>query len=1076
MPQHIARRATLVVAGLLLNQAGLAAADQPRFGTAATPETLLVRGATPLCDAGESIVVSENVDYSIIASSGSLNCSTNDGTYGHAYGRYHDLSGYGSGGDLELVCVHWGVESATHALAYEMNVYIDTDGIAVPGSSSGDLSLVASTSGTLTPGTTNYSSGTFASESLGTDSLVFVELVVADGTTPNEFGKPADHFVGTNSLGQTSESWIRTTEGFCGLGTWTTMTNIGFPGIHFVEYMEVREAAPSDPCEDPLPEICSGDIWGPLDGPDGEVNVSDLLKVIADWNQVGDGTSRPAADCAPLPSGDCTVDVSDLLKVIADWGSDCGPAPTGACCIEPGNCLEAVIADDCTDGAWTQDASCGDAGCDIVELDIYLNEIRTNQSGPDSDEYVEIAGLPGASLDDYSYVVIGDSNTAGDYGVVEEAVLLTGYSIPASGFFLIGEETMTLATPDLVLPLNHENSDQNTYMLVRGFTGFIGDDLDTNDDGVFDVEPWLLVKDSVAFIGADPATGDAVYSDTLVGPDGIYAPGHAIRCGVSSWNVGCFDLLGDTPGAANDCNAGDTDGDGITNTCDNCPDLANDDQADCDGDGIGDACAIADGLAADCNANGIPDNCEPDCDGNGNPDDCDIADGAGDCDGNGIQDLCEEDCNSNGVADPCDIIDETSLDDNGNGVPDECETPIFVINEINADPSSNPDGTYADGDANGDGVGNFGEDEFVEFVNYSGAAIDLSGWTLSDGAGVRHEFPIGTLLDDQCAFVLFGGGTPTGDFGNSIVQTASSGALGLNNGGDTVTIADETGTPVLTVTYGSEAGNNQSITLVPDVYGTVFFPHADIAPDGALFSPGTRVDGSPLGSCEPPVDTDGDGVPDSIDNCVDLPNTNQADCDGDGIGDVCELADGTQDDANGNGVPDDCEGDIPTTLWINEFHYDNASSDVNEFVEVVLLDGVDPNQVTVSLYNGNGGGVYDSKNLGTDFTAGETGAGYTIYSLIYPTNGIQNGPDAICLDLGGQVAMFVSYEGIVDATDGPAAGQSSVDIGISEIGATPDSSLGLTGSGGAAGDFTWATLIDLATPGASNDGQTITAP
>ena len=34
----------------------------------------------------------------------------------------------------------------------------------------------------------------------------------------------------------------------------------------------------------------------------------------------------------------------------------------------------------------------------------------------------------------------------------------------------------------------------------------------------------------------------------------------------------------------------DTDGDGIGNACDNCPDIANPSQADADGDGIGDDC------------------------------------------------------------------------------------------------------------------------------------------------------------------------------------------------------------------------------------------------------------------------------------------------------------------------------------------------------------------------------------------------------------------------------------------------------------------------------------------------------
>ena len=50
--------------------------------------------------------------------------------------------------------------------------------------------------------------------------------------------------------------------------------------------------------------------------------------------------------------------------------------------------------------------------------------------------------------------------------------------------------------------------------------------------------------------------------------------------------------------------------DGVGNICDNCPRHANTDQADCDGDGKGDVCAIAEGTSQDCNANGVPDECE----------------------------------------------------------------------------------------------------------------------------------------------------------------------------------------------------------------------------------------------------------------------------------------------------------------------------------------------------------------------------------------------------------------------------------------------------------------------------------
>jgi predicted extracellular nuclease len=168
----------------------------------------------------------------------------------------------------------------------------------------------------------------------------------------------------------------------------------------------------------------------------------------------------------------------------------------------------------------------------------------------------------------------------------------------------------------------------------------------------------------------------------------------------------------------------------------------------------------------------------------------------------------------------------------------------FVINEINADPASGDAG-----DANGDGIRDSSDDEFVELVNTSNADIDVSGWTLSDGFGLRHTFPPGSVVESGCSVVVFGGNTPTGVFGASLVQVASSGSVGLNNGGDTVTLSD--GTISLSVSYGGEGGNNQSLTLDPDVTGTSYVQHSTASGSGgALFSPGTQADGSQFSGCE----------------------------------------------------------------------------------------------------------------------------------------------------------------------------------------------------------------------------------
>ena len=121
------------------------------------------------------------------------------------------------------------------------------------------------------------------------------------------------------------------------------------------------------------------------------------------------------------------------------------------------------------------------------------------------------------------------------------------------------------------------------------------------------------------------------------------------------------------------------------------------------------------------------------------------------------------------------------------GSLDALRGDFMAINEVLADPAPG-----AAGDANGDGIRDAAQDEFIEFVNVSGLDLDLSGLTLADDTAIRHSFPVGTIVPAGCGVVVFGGGSPTGVFGGSLVQTSSSGALGLNNGGDTISLDSDT--------------------------------------------------------------------------------------------------------------------------------------------------------------------------------------------------------------------------------------------------------------------------------------------
>jgi hypothetical protein len=152
----------------------------------------------------------------------------------------------------------------------------------------------------------------------------------------------------------------------------------------------------------------------------------------------------------------------------------------------------------------------------------------------------------------------------------------------------------------------------------------------------------------------------------------------------------CAALQGRFLGLESTCSP-DSDGDGIPNGCDNCPQTPNPNQADLDGDGVGDACD---------NCVSVPNPSQADSDGDGMGDPCDPCptDNPDDSDGDGV----------------CDALDRCpgfndSIDTDGDGVPDGCD-PC---------PTDNPDDSDGDGvcdamdlcpglddrrDANGDGT------------------------------------------------------------------------------------------------------------------------------------------------------------------------------------------------------------------------------------------------------------------------------------------------------------------------------------------------------------------------------------
>ena len=175
----------------------------------------------------------------------------------------------------------------------------------------------------------------------------------------------------------------------------------------------------------------------------------------------------------------------------------------------------------------------------------------------------------------------------------------------------------------------------------------------------------------------------------------------------------------------------------------------------------------------------------------------------------------------------------------------------LIINEVLFDPPND-----IAGDANEDGTRSPSEDEFIEFINNSSTALNISGYKIYDTTSYnllpgtdspRHTVPANTIIPANGIYVLFGGGTTTAIPGD-IVQTSTTGNLNLSNAGDIITITDASSAVILTfdsAATGLNFGANQSVTRSPDISGN-FVLHTT-ASATLLFSPGsTTVHVSPL--------------------------------------------------------------------------------------------------------------------------------------------------------------------------------------------------------------------------------------
>lgn len=169
----------------------------------------------------------------------------------------------------------------------------------------------------------------------------------------------------------------------------------------------------------------------------------------------------------------------------------------------------------------------------------------------------------------------------------------------------------------------------------------------------------------------------------------------------------------------------------------------------------------------------------------------------------------------------------------------------------------------------------------------------------------------------------------------------------------------------------------------------------------------------------------------------------------------------------GNEVKSNYQGpfsNVSNVARINEFHYDNNGTDLNEFVEIRITEGLanqpsDLSQYTVALYNGSNQTEYATETLNNLAQTCDASNCYYVWNIA-----IQNGaPDGIALSGPSGLIEFISYEGTFTANSGIANGTTSSDVGLSETASTTaNGSIERTNSG------TWTSNPNANTKGTAN--------
>lgn len=398
--------------------------------------------------------------------------------------------------------------------------------------------------------------------------------------------------------------------------------------------------------------------------------------------------------------------------------------------------------------------------------------------------------------------------------------------------------------------------------------------------------------------------------------------------------IACANEGGTWLGVGTPC-AADGDGDGASDTCDNCPAISNPGQLDTDGDGFGDACdtcpLIDNPGQVDADGDNVGDACDgcPDDPNKIQPGSCGCGVSDFDSDGDGVGDACDNcpaihnadqlDTDGDHIGNVCDTCPNTSIPYGwessthrrvGNAIINNLSLADDAINNgVMPGSGSVPVINYANpagitgrypGDFNPYGLSTGSEDDFTVrsrgYLRIREAGNYVFRNRTDDGSRLRldlnrnGEFGTGEtiILDDNLS-------APHDWLSNSIALAPGEyliehvwferggGAMGecdiSRDGGPFILFGDPTNA-------GSDAYTSYGVTvaMVPGLHD-----QTDTDGDGV----GDVCDNCPMVQNVDQTDTDADGIGDACDNCLSVSNPDQSDSDDDGVGDACDQCPGT---------------------------------------------------------------------------------------------------------------------------------------------------------------------------------------